>query len=52
MALGDLTSVFPRELVDAVLGKSQPREVRQRLLPPRLMVYAIGDHMPNHCSAP
>ncbi|MFI2208068.1 IS4 family transposase [Streptomyces sp. NPDC020192] len=39
MALGDLTAVFPSELVDAVLEKSQPCEVRQRLLPPRLMVY-------------
>ncbi|MET9971857.1 transposase domain-containing protein [Streptomyces sp. NPDC006356] len=39
VALGDLTQVFPPEFVDAVLAKTQAREVRQRLLPPRLMVY-------------
>ncbi|WP_327418343.1 IS4 family transposase [Streptomyces sp. NBC_01233] len=37
--LGDLDEVFPPELVDAVLAKSQACEVRVRLLPPRLMVY-------------
>jgi hypothetical protein len=39
VALGDLTQVFPPELVDAVLAKTQDFEARQRLLPPRLMVY-------------
>ncbi|MCX5609461.1 transposase domain-containing protein [Streptomyces sp. NBC_00047] len=41
IGLGDLTEVFPPELVDAVLAKSQTREVRVRLLPPRLMVYFV-----------
>ncbi|MGW6710085.1 transposase domain-containing protein [Streptomyces sp. NPDC054956] len=41
IGLGDLTEVFPPELVDAVLAKSQSREVRVRLLPPRLMVYFV-----------
>ncbi|MFD8219150.1 transposase domain-containing protein [Streptomyces sp. NPDC059697] len=41
MGLGDLTQVFPPELVHTVLAKTQAREVRQRLLPPRLMVYFV-----------
>ncbi|MFJ3841783.1 transposase domain-containing protein [Streptomyces sp. NPDC090054] len=41
IGLGDLTEVFPPELVDAVLAKSRSREVRMRLLPPRLMVYFV-----------
>ncbi|WP_199820696.1 transposase domain-containing protein, partial [Streptomyces sp. NRRL F-2664] len=41
VGLGDLTEVFPPELVDAVLAKSRSREVRVRLLPPRLMVYFV-----------
>ncbi|MFD5412956.1 transposase domain-containing protein [Streptomyces nojiriensis] len=32
---GDLTEVFPPELVDTALAKSRTREVRVRLLPPR-----------------
>ncbi|WP_322761531.1 transposase domain-containing protein [Frankia sp. Cr2] len=31
-ALGDLTAVFPPELVDVVLAKTREREVRVRLL--------------------
>jgi hypothetical protein len=41
VVLGDLTEVFPPELVDAVLAKTQDREIRVRLLPPRLMVYFL-----------
>jgi hypothetical protein len=41
VVLGDLTRVFPPELVDAVLAKGQDREVRVRLLPPRLTVYFV-----------
>lgn len=41
IGLGDLTEVFPPELVDAALSKSRSREVRVRLLPPRLMVYFV-----------
>ncbi|MFC5956010.1 transposase domain-containing protein [Streptomyces pratens] len=36
---GDLTAVYPPELVDVVLSKTEAREVRSRLLPDRLMVY-------------
>ncbi|MDT3444104.1 IS4 family transposase [Pseudofrankia sp. BMG5.37] len=40
-ALGDLTQVFPPELVDVVLAKTRDREVRVRLLPPRLTAYFV-----------
>ncbi|MEU1457693.1 transposase domain-containing protein [Streptomyces avermitilis] len=33
--------MFPPGLVDAVLATTQAREVRQRLLSPRLMVYFV-----------
>lgn len=33
IGLGDLTEVFAPDLVDAVMAKSQTREVRVRLLP-------------------
>ncbi|MFJ2630318.1 IS4 family transposase, partial [Streptomyces sp. NPDC087532] len=36
---GDLTAVYPPELVDVVLSKTEAREARVRLLPARLMVY-------------
>ncbi|WP_329375680.1 transposase domain-containing protein [Streptomyces sp. NBC_01351] len=41
IGLGDLTEVYPPELVDAALAKFRTREVRIRLLPPRLMVYFV-----------
>lgn len=37
--LGDLTQIYPPELVDVVLSKAEAREDRVRLLPARLMVY-------------
>ncbi|WP_322769741.1 IS4 family transposase [Frankia sp. Cr1] len=40
-ALGDLTAVFPPELIDVVLAKTREREVRVRLLPPRLTAYFV-----------
>ncbi|WP_242889696.1 IS4 family transposase [Actinomadura litoris] len=39
LTLGELDWVFPTELMDSVLAKTQDREVRHRLLPPRLMIY-------------
>ncbi|MFJ5779437.1 transposase domain-containing protein [Streptomyces sp. NPDC093094] len=39
---GDLTEVFPPELVDAAPAKSRTGEVRVRLLPPRLTVYFVS----------
>ncbi|QIS23462.1 IS4 family transposase [Nocardia terpenica] len=41
VVLGDLTEVFLPGIVDAALAKGPVREVRQRLLPPRLMVYFL-----------
>ncbi|WP_222868361.1 IS4 family transposase [Actinomadura syzygii] len=41
VTLGDLDSVFPQDLVEAVLAKTQDREVRRRLLSPGLMVYFL-----------
>ncbi|MQS99014.1 hypothetical protein FF041_02000 [Streptomyces jumonjinensis] len=41
IGLGDLTEVFPPELVDAALAKRWTGAVRVRLLPPRLMVYFV-----------
>jgi hypothetical protein len=37
--LGDLTEVYPPDLVDEVLAAAGAREARVRLLPARLMVY-------------
>jgi hypothetical protein len=39
IALGELTLVYPHDLVDVVLAKTGAREGRVRLLPARLMVY-------------
>ncbi|MFJ2630036.1 transposase domain-containing protein, partial [Streptomyces sp. NPDC087532] len=33
VVLGDLTAVYPPELVDVVLSKTEAREARVRLLP-------------------
>jgi hypothetical protein len=41
ISLGDLTEVFPPDLVDVVIGKAGVRERRKRLLPARLMVYFL-----------
>ncbi|WP_246236506.1 IS4 family transposase [Actinomadura chibensis] len=41
VTLGDLDGVFPQDLVEAVLAKTQDREVRRRLLSPGLMVYFL-----------
>src|SRR5437868_7742548 len=39
VVLGDLTTVFPPDLVDAVLAKTGTQELRVRRLPARLMAY-------------
>jgi hypothetical protein len=41
VVLGDLTAVYPPELVDVILSKTEAREARVRLLPARLMVYFL-----------
>ncbi|MFE9566816.1 transposase domain-containing protein [Streptomyces sp. NPDC006487] len=37
--MGDLMEVSPPELVDAMPAMARAREVRVRVLPPRLMAY-------------
>jgi Insertion element 4 transposase N-terminal/Transposase DDE domain len=41
VTLGDLTQVFPPDLVDVILTKTGAHQVRTRLLPARLMVYFL-----------
>lgn len=41
VSIGVLTKVFPPQLVDRVIARTQTGEHRNRLLPPRLMVYYV-----------
>ena len=41
VSVGALTRTFPPELVDRVVGTTDTREVRRRLLPARLVVYFV-----------
>src|SRR5919108_1929020 len=41
IVLGDLTEIYPPDLVDVVVAKTGCREERVRLLPSRLMVYFL-----------
>jgi hypothetical protein len=41
VALGDLTQVYPPDLVDVILTKTGAHQARMRLLPARLMVYFL-----------
>src|SRR6266540_7333780 len=41
IALGALTSTFPPELVDGVVGQTGRAEQRRRLLPARVVVYFV-----------
>jgi hypothetical protein len=40
-SVGLLAQVFPREVVDAAIGRAGVRELRERALPVRLMVYFV-----------
>ena len=40
-SIGLLAQVFPREVVDAAIGRAGVRELRERALPARLMVYFV-----------
>ena len=41
VSVGALTGAFPPELVDQVVGMTDTRELRRRLLPARLVVYFV-----------
>ena len=41
VSVGALTRAFPPELVDRVVGMTDTRELRRRLLPARLVVYYV-----------
>jgi hypothetical protein len=41
VSVGALTKAFPRELVDQIIEVTDTREVRQRLLPARLVMYFV-----------
>lgn len=41
VSVGALTRAFPPELVDRIVGTTDTRELRRRLLPARLMVYFV-----------
>jgi len=41
VSVGALTSAFPPDLVDRIVGMTDTRELRRRLLPARLVVYFV-----------
>lgn len=41
VSVGALTKAFPPGLVDQIIGVTDTREVRRRLLPARLVVYLV-----------